>query len=181
MPNENVKSQRQPMGYVNREDARNLEAGVADCMLIMRQPTGRFERPVFAQPAVNDSSQSGFGCPVPTSAVRAGRIYVAGPMTGIADYNFPAFNAAAAMLRAKGWLVENPAEHSLADGLEWADYMAYDLTRLGLCGAVYLLPGWENSKGATIEKDLACALGMTIHFANAADQGEVGTYPQEGL
>jgi len=30
---------------------------------------------------------------------RINRIYLSGPMTGIADYNFPAFNAAAARLR----------------------------------------------------------------------------------
>ena len=38
------------------------------------------------------------------------RIYVAGPMTGHPELNFPAFHAAATELRALGHHVENPAE-----------------------------------------------------------------------
>jgi len=136
----------------------------------MREQTGKFERPVYSRPEKKGLATQPFGCPVPSSAERAGRIYVAGPMSGIADFNFPVFNAAAAMLRYLGWTVENPAEHSLADNLEWADYMAYDLTRLGMCGAIYLLPGWSKSKGATIEKDLATALGIKVQFDPNAEQ-----------
>lgn len=161
----------QPVGYVNREDARNLEAGNADCMLVMREYTGRFERPVYSRPEEAAVGEIGFGAAVPTTSERAGRIYVAGPMSGIDDFNFPVFNAAAAMLRHSGWTVENPAEHTLAENLEWADYMAYDLTRLGLCGAIYLLPGWSKSRGATIEKNLAAELGMDIRFDPNAEQG----------
>lgn len=167
----------QPVGYVNREDARNLEAGTADCMLVMRAHTGRFERPVYSRPEAANVGDIGFGAVVPTASERAGRIYVAGPMSGIADFNFPVFNAAAAMLRCLGWTVENPAEHALADNLEWADYMAYDLTRLGLCGAIYLLPGWSNSKGAKIEKGIAVTLGMDIQFDPNAEQVDESVPP----
>ncbi|WP_447651033.1 DUF4406 domain-containing protein [Pseudomonas abietaniphila] len=181
MPIETQIDLPRPMAYVTREDARNLEAGIADCILMMREQTGRFERPVYARPEKTGSAVKGFGCPVPTAAERAGRIYVAGPMSGIPDFNFPVFNAAAAMLRETGWTVENPAEHSLADNLEWSDYMAYDLTRLGLCGAIYMLPGWSKSKGATIEKNLAEALGMNIQFDPNAEQAlDVAPVPPAG-
>lgn len=40
--------------------------------------------------------------------------------------------------------------------------MAYDLTRLGLCGMIALLPGWEHSKGAKLEVLIAEKLGMTV-------------------
>ena len=90
------------------------------------------------------------------------RIYIAGPMTGIEDYNFPAFNRAARMLRESGWVVENPADHGVVEGASWSDYLAYDLTRLGACGAVYLLRGWQNSKGARLEYLIAKELGMVI-------------------
>lgn len=107
------------------------------------------------------------GIGVTLSAARANRVYVAGPMTGIEDFNFPAFNDMAAKLRALGYTVENPAEHGVVDGAVWADYMAYDLTRLGLCGIIALLPGWEKSQGARLEVLIAERLGMTV--VNAHD------------
>jgi hypothetical protein len=42
-------------------------------------------------------------------------------------------------VRALGYEVENPADHGIVPGAEWADYMAYDLTRPGLCGMIALL------------------------------------------
>ncbi|MGF0241212.1 DUF4406 domain-containing protein [Rhodococcus sp. IEGM1300] len=98
---------------------------------------------------------------------RANRLYLAGPMTGFEDFNFPAFNKVAAELRARGYIVENPAEHGVVEDAEWRDYMAYDLTRLGLCGIVAVLPGWENSKGARLEVHIARELNMPV--VNAHD------------
>jgi hypothetical protein len=104
---------------------------------------------------------------VTVAAARANRLYLAGPMTGIEDFNFPAFHDMGAKLRALGYIVENPAEHGVVDGAVWADYMAYDLTRLGLCGIIALLPGWEKSQGARLEVLIAERLGMTV--VNAHD------------
>jgi hypothetical protein len=104
---------------------------------------------------------------VTPAVARVNRLYLAGPMTGIEDFNFPAFNKMAAELRARGYLVENPAEHGVVENAEWADYMAYDLTRLGLCGQVAVLPGWESSKGARLEVHIAHELGMSV--VNAHD------------
>ena len=92
---------------------------------------------------------------VTLQAARANRVYVAGPMTGIADFNYPAFNAVADQLRAQGYEVENPADHGIVEGAQWADFIAYNLTRLGLCGVIALLPGWEHSKGARLEVMIA--------------------------
>ena len=39
------------------------------------------------------------------------RIYIAGPMTGHAEHNFPAFHAAAKRLHEAGWEVVNPADN----------------------------------------------------------------------
>ena len=108
-------------------------------------------------------------------AARAGRIYVAGPMTGLPDHNFPAFNAAAAALRANGWHVENPAEHGIVEGAEWADYLHYDMGRLATCSAVHLLPGWSKSRGAALEVHVATTLGMPIFYADGAEP--VGAAP----
>ncbi len=105
---------------------------------------------------------------VQLSGSRERRIYVAGPMTGYKDFNFPAFNAQAEALRGLGYHVENPAEHGIVDGAEWQDYLRYDIGRLSTCEAIFLLPGWSKSKGAALEVHIAKALGMTfIHHADA--------------
>lgn len=95
---------------------------------------------------------------------RENNIYIAGPMTGFEDYNFPAFNKAARVFRDKGFTVFNPAEHGVVDGAEWEDYMAYDLTQLGQCGIVYMLKGWEMSRGACLEQLIASSLKMKIVY-----------------
>ncbi|HBO4545378.1 DUF4406 domain-containing protein [Pseudomonas paraeruginosa] len=88
------------------------------------------------------------------------RIYLAGPMTGLPEHNFPAFHAEAARLRSLGYQVENPAEHGVIDGFEWADYLRLDLQKLLTCQAIALLPGWMDSKGARLEFTVATNLGM---------------------
>ncbi len=107
---------------------------------------------------------------VQLAAERKGRIYVAGPMTGYPDLNFPAFHTAAAQLREQGWHVENPADHGEVPGAEWADYMHVDVAMLASCCAIYLLPGWSKSRGGSVEAQLAHSLGMEIHFAEGAER-----------
>lgn len=92
------------------------------------------------------------------------RIYLAGPMTGIQDYNYPAFNLAAAQLRALGFHVENPAENPVPACGTWRGYMRLAIAQLITCDQVHMLPGWETSKGANVEFNLAVALGLEIKF-----------------
>lgn len=88
------------------------------------------------------------------------KVYVSGPMTGYPEFNFPAFNAVAALLRESGYETANPADTGLVDGWEWADYLRYDLRLLTECDAVYTLDGWEASRGAALEMHVAKALGL---------------------
>lgn len=112
------------------------------------------------------------------------KIYLAGPMRGIPEFNFPAFMAAAAKLRADGHTVFNPAERDneragedISKGNATGDEaqavrehgfnlriaMADDLAFICLeADAIALLPGWENSKGANAECATAAALGLAI-------------------
>lgn len=103
------------------------------------------------------------------AAERARRAYIAGPMTGIVDYNFPAFNALAAAMRADGWHVENPAEHGIVEGADWADYLRHDITRIATCDTIVLLPGWSKSKGAKLELHIAQQISMNILLSDGAE------------
>ena len=88
------------------------------------------------------------------------RIYLAGPMSGLPDLNYPAFNAKAAELRAQGHHVENPAENPVPACGSWQGYMRMAVAQLVTCEVIFLLPGWEKSKGARVERDLARRLGI---------------------
>lgn len=97
------------------------------------------------------------------------RIYVAGPMTGLPDLNFPAFHAEAARLRALGFTVVNPAEVNPDPSTPWTECMFSDLKELTECDGIVMLPGWEKSPGAQIERLWAMRTGKAVHQA-----GEIG-------
>lgn len=100
-----------------------------------------------------------------------------GPMTGEEKFNYPAFHQAARQLRDKGINVVSPAETPTGQQMkppaefhvtDYRRYMLYSLTRL-LTAARYkgvpsicLLPGWERSKGAQLEKAVAEAIGLNV-------------------
>lgn len=90
------------------------------------------------------------------------RIYIAGPMTGLPEFNFPAFHAAAAALRAAGFDAVNPAEINSDTAMPWAECMRRDIPELLTCDTIAVLPGWENSNGATLEVFIAKALSMPV-------------------
>lgn len=87
-------------------------------------------------------------------------VYISGPMTGLPDYNRPAFNAAAAKLRALGYEVVSPAEQP--ERPTWEEYMRHDIRLMMDCRSIVLLPGWESSKGARTEFSIAESLRFYI-------------------
>lgn len=106
------------------------------------------------------------------------RAYIAGPMTGHADLNFPAFHAAAKLYRDRGCYVINPAEiNGGADepaqyaAMEpkvqfehWVTCMKKDIAAVLTCEMIVMLPGWRDSKGASLEYTVASALGLTVTY-----------------
>lgn len=80
-------------------------------------------------------------------------VYVAGPMSGIAEFNRPAFMVAESYLRDQGLRVMNPAV--LPDGFSHEQYLSIALPMLRACEAVVFLPGWRESVGAMMEYDEA--------------------------
>ena len=110
------------------------------------------------------------------------KIYLAGPMRGYENFNFPAFDFAAAKLRQDGHEVFSPAErdrlihgpklenNKTGDeveaektvGFSLRDALATDMDWIARnADAIALLPGWEKSSGAQAELALAKALGHT--------------------
>lgn len=96
------------------------------------------------------------------------KLYLAGPMTGITDFNFQAFNFAAAEWRAKGWEVYNPAEEFNGDtGRSYREYVAHDLDHIFACHAMAMLTGWdgENARGSVWEEAIARRFGLVVYKA----------------
>jgi hypothetical protein len=116
------------------------------------------------------------------------KLYLAGPMRGIPEFNFPAFFEAAAKLRKEGYLVFNPAERDneihgtdiskgnatgdeavavAQHGFNLREALGADLAFICYyADGIALLPGWENSKGAKAEKATAEALGLEVMYLN---------------
>lgn len=88
-------------------------------------------------------------------------LYIAGPMTGIQDQNFPAFRDAAARLRAAGYGVLDPSRHDPnIPGYTHADYLRLGIYDILNADGIVLLPGWDKSRGATLEQQVAEGIGI---------------------
>ena len=83
-------------------------------------------------------------------------------MTGLPDYNRPAFHEAARLLHDAGYEPINPGTTPLIEGWDWSVYMRKGLADMFYADAVALLDGWETSRGARLEAHVATELGMTV-------------------
>lgn len=90
-------------------------------------------------------------------------IYIAGPMTGHPQNNYPAFWYTADRLRAHGITVLCPADLPKMDS--WQDYMRASLAMLLQATHIHFLQGWHESKGALVESFIANQLDVSIYTA----------------
>ena len=110
--------------------------------------------------------------------VRKPRCYIAGPIAGVPDFR-ERFAAAVTTVEALGYEVVNPCDIAPADHdgecppgydpgedasghTSSACYMRADLRALLDCDAIYMLPGWRESRGATAEHTVAVACGIPV-------------------
>lgn len=91
-----------------------------------------------------------------------GVIYIAGPMTGLPNFNREAFFRKQMSLRLDGWTVISP--HVLPSGLKDTNYMDICMAMVRSANAVYMLRNWEESHGAYCEYVLAKKLGLDIYY-----------------
>lgn len=102
------------------------------------------------------------------------QIYIAGPMSGYPEFNFPAFFAAQKKFEAEGWKVWNPAAKEsenevqadvsfasgdntqlVKNGWDFRGAFLWDCEKIITGDAIYMLPGWEFSPGASAEHAVA--------------------------
>lgn len=100
-------------------------------------------------------------------------LYLSGPMTGMPNLNRPRFRDAAMRLTEAGHMVYDPCEKNFRS---YEDAMTADINMLTCCvpdgrgglstgrvfDAVVQLPGWEESRGATLEAAVAMACGIRV-------------------
>lgn len=106
-------------------------------------------------------------------------IYIAGPMSGYPQNNYPAFWLAASKFQAHGFKVLNPAELPMLPN--WQAYMRASLHMIAKATHIYFLPGADTSRGALIENFIAKELGIEIigHPCGGLPCDTCGSYTQE--
>jgi len=90
------------------------------------------------------------------------KIYISGPITGIPDGNRRAFSMASMQLDIAGHESVSPHNNGLPADASWQEHMRADIRILMDCEGMALLPGWRQSKGAQIERDLALSVGIVV-------------------
>lgn len=93
------------------------------------------------------------------------RIYISGKITGTDDY-ISRFNKAEIEMINQGYEVVNPAtmlDH-LPTSTTHAEYMHVSYALLDICDGIYLMDGWQNSKGAVMEYDYALEKGLIVLY-----------------
>lgn len=89
------------------------------------------------------------------------KVYISGPITGLPYKEVEkAFSKAEKRLKEEGYEVVSPLKNGLPRESTWNEHMRADIKLLLDCDAIYLLKGYQDSKGAMIEYDLA----RILHF-----------------
>lgn len=117
------------------------------------------------------------------------RLYLAGPMTGYAQFNFPAFDKRRDELKAAGHIVVSPADLDRAMGFDPADAQSVaairvddafidaaiqrDVAAIVQCDAIVMLDGWAKSKGANGELAVARWKGLPVFYPSDRLPGEL--------
>lgn len=124
---------------------------------------GRVVEHSAANGRVFECVESQYHAPYATGERPIRMLYVAGPMTGYPECNYPAFMDASWKLRDAGFRVWNPADR--VDGhiaRHYVDLLRDDLKGLLECDGLAVLPGWEFSTGASNEVRVAGVLRMPV-------------------
>lgn len=93
------------------------------------------------------------------------KIYLSGKITGLPyEEALNKFNLAENIAKTIALEVVNPMTIEHNHDLSWESYMKQDLKAMLDCDSIYMLSNHQDSKGATIERDLAMKLNLSIYY-----------------
>jgi len=94
-------------------------------------------------------------------------IYISGRISNEPNYK-EHFNRIEKIIKeiGDGENVFNPSSIDLGTGATWADYLRIDIKVLLECSTIVMLEGWEGSRGALLEWNIARAMDMKIIYEN---------------
>lgn len=99
------------------------------------------------------------------------RIYIAGGIEGLdIKQRKEAFREVEVRLRDEGYVTRNPFDNGLPDDARREDHIRADLKMLLECDEIYMMKGWEWSKGACRERDVALECGLKIRYEDKEQQ-----------
>lgn len=93
------------------------------------------------------------------------KVYISGPITGTKDYleRFERVENELPLIH-QGVEVINPAKvnANLPESTTWEEYMRMSLCMLSMCDGIYMMEGWQQSRGANLEYAYAKGMGITV-------------------
>jgi len=110
------------------------------------------------------------------------KVYISGMITSLKyDQYRKAFKEAATYLVDKGCDPIDPSDLGKPEHHSWEYYMRKAIPQLCECDGIYMLNGWERSKGAKLEHTIAKSLGMTVFEQNREENLDCGSYGKQEL
>lgn len=90
--------------------------------------------------------------------------YIAGKVTGLPkNHVVSKFNTVEDQLISMGYQVVKP-QAVYEDNASWDVAVRGDIKKMLECDEVHLLPDWQDSRGAQLERDIALRLGMQVVY-----------------
>jgi hypothetical protein len=124
------------------------------------------------------------------------RVYISGPISKSRNDASSRFGFASFRVKERGNFPVNPMSilpYKLVQDTDiqrergaWSYYMRESLKLLAECDSIYMLFGWQSSKGSSLELDVAKSLNFDIEYQSReeASEGESldsGNYGQERI
>ena len=93
------------------------------------------------------------------------KIYISGKISGTnLTETRKRFASVAKAMKRLGYEPVNPLENGLSEHDTWEAHIVKDIAALLQCKAIYMLQGWQDSKGARIEHHIATEIGLPIMY-----------------